>query len=72
MVKYMSKKVNIDLSHLKRLRIDEIALRKGQNDFIVVFVDLERHQLIGMAKSRKPEDVKQVLLGWGVEVLLAC
>jgi transposase len=63
------KKVNIDLSNLKRLGIDEIALRKGQKDFVVVLVDLDRRQLIGMAESRKQEDVKKVLSGWGVEVL---
>ena len=35
----------------------------------MVLVDLDRHQLIGMAESRRQEDVKQVLLGWGAEVL---
>ncbi len=44
-------------------------MRKGQKDFVVVLVDLDRHQLIGMAESRKQEDVKQVLLAWGTEVL---
>ena len=66
---YEKKKLNLDLSGLKRLGIDEIALRKGQKDFIVVLVDLDQHQLIGMAESRKQDDVKQVLLGWGPEVL---
>lgn len=69
MVKYMKKKLNIDLSNLKRLGIDEISLRKGQKDFVVVLVDLDRHELIGMAESRKQEDVLQVLEGWGLEVL---
>lgn len=69
MVKYMKKKRNIDLSNLKRLGIDEISLRKGQKDFVVVLVDLDRHELIGMAESRKQEDVLQVLEGWGLEVL---
>lgn len=63
------KQLNIDLSNLKRLGIDEIFLRKGQKDFVVVLVDLDRHELIGMAESRKQEDVKQVLEGWGAEVL---
>lgn len=57
------------MSHLKRLGIDEIALRKGQKNFIVVLVDLDSHQLIGMVKSRQQEDIKQVLSGWGAEVL---
>ena len=69
MVKYMKKNLKIDISNLKRLGIDEISLRKGQKDFVVVLVDLDRHELIGMAKSRKQEDVKQVLEGWGLEVL---
>ena len=47
MVKYISKKkLNIDLTNLKRLGIDEIALRKGQKDFVVVLVDLDSHKLI--------------------------
>ncbi len=70
MVKYISKKkLVIDLSKLKRLGIDEISLGKGQKDFVVVLVDLDRHELIGMAESRKQEDVLQVLEGWGLEVL---
>lgn len=70
MVKYISKKkLNLDLSNLKRLGIDEIALGKGQKYFVVVLVDKNSHKLIGMAESRKQEDVKQVLEGWGSEVL---
>lgn len=41
-VQYISKKLQLDLSSLKRLGIDEIAMRKGQGDYIVVLVDLER------------------------------
>ena len=70
MVNYISKKkLHIDLTNLKRLGIDEIALRKGQKDFVVVLVDLDRHILVGMAESRKQEDVKQVVEGWGLKVL---
>jgi transposase len=54
---------------LKRLGIDEIALRKGQKDFVVVLVDLEQHQLIGMAPSRKHADIQAVLVSWGDTVL---
>lgn len=57
------------MSNLKRLGIDEIALRKGQKDFVVVLVDLDSHKLIGMAESRRQEDVRKVLEGWGLEVL---
>lgn len=35
----------------------------------MVLVDLDRHILVGMAESRKQEDVKQVLEGWGLKVL---
>lgn len=70
MVKYLSKKnFNLDLSQLKRLGIDEIALKKGQNDFIVVLVDLDRKKPIEFAESRKQEDIKKVLQGWGLEIL---
>ena len=70
MVKYISqKKVKIDLSRLKRLGIDEIALRKGQGDYIVVLVDLERKIPIGFVGSRKQEEMRKVIEGWGKEVL---
>ncbi len=49
--------------------IDEIALRKGHKEFVVVLVDLDSHQLIGMAPSRKHIDIKAVLGQWGPEVL---
>jgi len=70
MVQYVSKKkLNVDVSSLKRLGIDEIALRKGQGDYIVVLVDLERRVPLGFAPSRRQEDVRQVLEGWGEAVL---
>lgn len=70
MVQYISKKkLRIDLSCLKRLGVDEIALRKGQGDYIVVLVDLDRRVPIGFAESRKQEDVRKVLEGWGEAVL---
>jgi transposase len=63
MVKYMSKKkVNIDLSNLKRLELMKLRCGKGKR-IVVVLVDLDRRQLIGMAESRKQEDVKKVLSG---------
>lgn len=54
---------------LRRLGIDEISLRKGQQNFIVVLVDLDRHRPIGFVNSRKHKDIKKVLSGWGLEVL---
>jgi transposase len=57
------------VSSLRRLGIDEIALRKGQGDYIVVLVDLDRRVPLGFAPSRKQEDVRQVLEKWGETVL---
>ncbi len=47
----------------------KLLCEKGSHDFVVVLVDLDGHQLIGMAASRKQDDVKQVFSGWGTEVL---
>jgi len=54
---------------LRRLGIDEIALRKGQGDYIVVLVDLDRRVPLSFAPSRRQEDVRKVLEGWGEAVL---
>jgi transposase len=63
------KKMVIELSGLRRLGIDEIALRKGQEDYVVVLVDLDRHEPIGLVASRKQKEIREVLEGWGSEVL---
>ncbi len=61
-MQYTSKKnLQIDLSSLKRIGIDEIALRKGQGNYIVVLVDLDRRVPIGFAPSRRQEDIRIVL-----------
>jgi len=51
------------------LGIDEIALRKGHKDFVVVLSDLDTHRLIGMAPSRTHAAIEGVLNTWGTEVL---
>jgi transposase len=61
--------MRIDVSGLRRLGMDEIALRKGQKDYGVVLVDLDQRRLIGLAPSRKQADIEQVLEGWGSHVL---
>lgn len=38
--------------------MDEIALRKGQEDDVVVLVDLDKNELAGFAESRKHKDIK--------------
>jgi transposase len=63
------KKVCIDVSGLQRLGIDEIALRKGHQDFVVVLSDLDTHRLIGLAPSRTHAAIEAVLNTWGTEVL---
>jgi transposase len=57
------------LSHLKRLGIDEIALRKGHGHYIVVLVDIDCRVPIGLVCSRKHEDIKKVFDSWGLETL---
>jgi transposase len=70
MVQHISKKkLQVDLSQLKRLGIDEIALRKGQGNYIVVLVDLDRRVPIGFAPSRQQVDLRKVLEEWGEAVL---
>jgi transposase len=54
---------------LKRLGIDEIALIKGQGNYCAVLVDLERSKLLIILESRTKEEIKKVLLEWGIEVL---
>jgi transposase len=59
----------IDVSRLRRLGIDEIALRKGHKDFVVVLSDLDTHTLIGMAPARPHAAIEVVLAEWGEAVL---
>jgi transposase len=54
---------------LRRLGIDEIALRKGHGEYVVVLVDLDKHELIGLAPSRQHRAIQAVLASWGNEVL---
>lgn len=57
-----------ELSELRRLGMDEISLRKGQGDYVVVLVDLDKNELVGLVKSRKHKDIKEVLKSWGDDV----
>ena len=70
MVEYVSqKKWLLELSGLKRLGIDEIALKKGQGDYVTVLVDLDKKELIDLVRSRQHKDIKEVMKGWDSEVL---
>jgi len=67
MVKHISKKkIKIDLCQLKRLGIDEIALKKGQGQYIVVN---GTNKPVGFVRSRKQLDIREVLASWGTQVL---
>ena len=70
MVEYVSKKKwSFNLSELRRLGMDEISLRKGQGDYVVVLVDLDKNELVGLVKSRQHKDIKELLKSWGDDVL---
>jgi len=55
---------------LRKLGIDEIALVKGQGNYLAVLVDIENSKLLEIVKSRRQEDLREVLLSWGDEVLI--
>lgn len=70
MMEYVSKKKwSLELIGLKRLGIDEIALKKGQGNYVTVLVDLDKKELIDLVKSRQHKDIEEVLKSWGGEVL---
>lgn len=54
---------------MKRLGIDEIALRKGQGNYCAVLVDLEKRKLIAILSLRTQDKIREVFIEWGVEVL---
>jgi transposase len=61
--------LNINLSQLKRLGIDEIALVKGQGNYLALLVDLDTHKPIEIVKSRRMEEIREVLVNWDIQVL---
>lgn len=67
--KQISQILNIELSQVKRLGIDEIALVKGQGNYLAVLVDLDSHKPIEIVQSRRIEDIGEVIAGWGADVL---
>jgi transposase len=56
-------------SAVKRLGIDEIALIKGQGKYCAVLIDLDKSELLAILPSRKQEDIRKVLMEWGLQVL---
>jgi transposase len=61
--------LNINLSQVKRLGIDEIALVKGQGNYLAVLVDLDTRKPIELVKSRRIEEIREVIVKWGSQVL---
>ncbi len=57
--------VEIDLSQVKRLGIDEIALVKGQGNYLGVLVDLDTHKPIEIVKSRRQSEMRSLITGLG-------
>jgi len=55
--------------NLNKLGIDEIAVVKGQKNYYVVLVDLEKKKVVGMIEKRTKKEITEYLKAWGEEVL---
>ena len=55
--------------NLNKLGIDEIAVVKGQRNYYVILVDLEKKKVIGMIEKRTKKEIIEYLEAWGKEVL---
>lgn len=55
--------------NLNKLGIDEIAVVKGQKNYYVILVDLEKKKVIGMIEKRTKKEITEYLEAWGEEVL---
>jgi transposase len=60
---------NLKPINLKRLGIDEIALKKGHGNYCAVLVDLDQSKLIAILSGRTQEIIRQTLMEWGTEIL---
>lgn len=70
MLKDIEEEVNNQpIESVKKLGIDEIALRKGKHDYCAVLVDLEESKLLRILRKRTKEVVGEELIKWGEEVL---
>ena len=63
------RKIKPPTTELKKLGIDEIALKKGQGNYVAVLVDISNGKLLEIVESRRQEDVRKVLKSWGEVVL---
>ena len=55
--------------NLKKLGIDEIAVVKGQRNYYVVLVDLEKKKVVGLVEKRTKKEIIEYLEAWGEEIL---
>ena len=55
--------------NLNKLGIDEIAVVKGQKNYYVVLVDLEKRKIVGLIEKRRKKEIVEYLEAWGEEVL---
>ncbi|MDJ0719665.1 MAG: transposase, partial [Prochloraceae cyanobacterium] len=55
--------------NLNKLGIDEIAVVKGQKNYYVVLVDLEKRKIVGLIEKRREKEIVEYLEAWGEEVL---
>ena len=55
--------------NLKKLGIDEIAVVKGQKNYYVVLVDLEKKKVVGLVEQRTKKAISKYLKQWGNDVL---
>ena len=53
---------------VKRLALDEIAMRKGHQDFVTVVGDIERGDLLEVIDSHRSEEIIAVLKQQPIEV----
>lgn len=55
--------------NLEKLGIDEIAVVKGQKNYYVVLVDLEKKKVVGLVEQRTKKAISKYLKQWGNDVL---
>ena len=60
---------NQEVKEVKKLGIDEIALRKGKHNYCAVLVDIENGKLLRILPKRTKEEVGGELMKWDKEVL---
>ena len=54
---------------VKKLGIDEIAIVKGQKNYYVVLIDIEKSQVVGIIEKRVESVIIEYLKAWGEKVL---